>query len=485
MKWQYLCLVSVLSFALAGVEAVLLRIRLSNGQVIRHEAEGAEGEGKLNINQFRQDMLAKGHIVSLNDAFSFNNAVYNSTDLSEVIQVSDGDLLTIIPSIKPSTNTTTTSSTKGITRQTTTKRGIKTVADIEKHRNSLMKITRQKANSSRSVILSPSTGRILNRISKHGGVALLLGKVNQRQISTTSIGSKFLVNKNKKTVQEYVSSECVEVHAACELCSNSNNDKSFKPSARIEKVALMGVLLSIASDLGLSIVGTAISMGQLSDVMWSPDHVSTVLKLLPYASNTTTFITLSLAADVSSDGSKTPKSSSSKGFKVEAFQFSDQANELCKNGILVADSVGDSSNGNLVALNGTVLIQSTESNSVDCFLLSVPLPILSFESVNPSINEVTYEHYFPTADELKTDQKLSASAMRHLHKNLGNMNSRDIKGILRDVHLLLYLSNIIDKKSLSMLCKSLVDGTATISASIKMTLEMFRQTLAPQNDDEM
>ena len=68
MKWQYLCLVSVLSFALAGVEAVLLRIRLSNGQVIRHEAEGAEGEGKLNINQFRQDMLAKGHIVSLNPA---------------------------------------------------------------------------------------------------------------------------------------------------------------------------------------------------------------------------------------------------------------------------------------------------------------------------------------------------------------------------------------------------------------------------------
>ena len=122
MKWQYLCIISVLSFVLAGVEAVLLRIRLSNGQVIRHEAEGAEGEGKLNINQFRHDMLAKGYIVSLNDAISFNNAIYNSTDLSEAIQVSDGDLLTIIPSIKPSTNTSTTSSTKGITRQTTTKK---------------------------------------------------------------------------------------------------------------------------------------------------------------------------------------------------------------------------------------------------------------------------------------------------------------------------------------------------------------------------
>ena len=459
---------------------MLFRVRLANGQVIRHEADGDD----LNINQFKQNMLSQGYIASLNDTISFNNVAYNATDSRETIQVTEGDMITIISSTKPSTLSSTNTTIKGVSRQTNTKKGIQTIADIEKHRRSLVKITRQKANSSRSVILSPSTGRILNRITKHGGVALLLGKINQRQISTTSLGSKFLVNRNKKTVQEFVSSECVEVHAACELCSNSNNDKLFKPSTSIEKVALISVLLTIASDLGLSIVGTAISTGQASYVLWSPDHVSTVLKLLPYASNSTTFIALSLSAEAANDSGKTPKASNSRGFSVEAFQLSDQANELCINRILVADSISASTNDNLVALNGTVLIQSTESNTVDCFLLSVPLPILSFDSVNPLINEVSYEHYFPTEDELRNDKKLSASAMRHLHKNLGNMNSSNIKNVLRDIHLLLYLSNIIDKKSLSLLCKALVDGSTTVNASIKMTLEMFRQTLAPQNNEE-
>ena len=477
MKWL---LALVACWLLAGVEPVLLRVRLTNGQVIRHEADG---EG-LNIHQFKQSMLAQGYIASLNDTISFNNLVYNSTDSRETVQVTDGDMITIICSTKPSTNSSTNTTFKGASRQTNTKKGIQTIADLEKHRRSLVKITRQRANSSRSVTLSPSTGRILSRIAAHGGVALLLGRVNQRRISTTSIGSKFLVNKNKKTAQEFVSSECVEVHAACELCSNSKGDKVFKPSVGVEKVALLSVLLTIADDLGLSIIGAAISTGQVSEVLWSPDHVSTVLKLLPYATNSTIFIALSLSAEAAKDSGKPRTAIDSRGFAVEAFQLSEQARELFKNRILVADPISASTGDNLVALNGSVLIQSTESKTVDCFLLSTPLPILSFDSVNPLIDEVRYEHYFPTEDELRTDKKLTSSAMRHLHRNLGQMNSSSIKDVLRDIHLLLYLSNIIDKKSLSLLCQALADGSPNINAGIKMTLEMFRQTLAPQNNEE-
>lgn len=140
--------------------------------------------------------------VQTTDKSSVRSQKYSAATISATIDekevfikslnVCSGDIINIIkPSIpkdvtkikketKLSSTLSTESTQKNIvnkSKSSTPKKGVnQSIADYDKKKRSLLKITRQKSTHGRSVSMTSTAGRIFNRLADKGGYGLLLGE---------------------------------------------------------------------------------------------------------------------------------------------------------------------------------------------------------------------------------------------------------------------------------------------------------------------
>ncbi len=242
------------------------------------------------------------------------------------------------------------------------------------------------------------------------------------------------------------------------------------------------------------------------NLMWTAHHVFTSLQLrsmLPSSHNNSLVVICA--------------AKNSTGLALEAFQLSDQALNLFENGTLLSQQAplqpGTKEKDVIktnVQLASEVLIKSEETFSIDPTLLSIPLPIDSASTTDSSkegevitgsgakrkagkaitvseLSEVEnievasildeYEHVFPTTAELHSDVTQSKLARKHIGRILKTGINKDIKGKMRDPHLLLYMGEQLDEKMLDLLCKYVGDrGAGRPPAKLSMSLDMLKMT---------
>jgi hypothetical protein len=174
---------------------------------------------------------------------------------------------------------------------------------------------------------------------------------------------------------------------------------------------------------------------------------------------------------------------------LEAFFLSNQSTQLYNTSILPAlpskanqtllSSSSPIDPGQLaqVQLSGEVLLQSKQSSVVDALLLAVPAPIQALTSTSTP----DFEHSFPSPLELN-DNRLQAIARKHVLKILGSSAANQAHTIinrLRDPHLLVYLSNILDESSHAALCKALIaaDTSHRLPGNVVAALDLVRMLL--------
>ena len=379
-----------------------------------------------------------------------------------------------------------TSTKKSIARiaKVATKR-TKTIADISKRRSELVKITRQKSDGKQILTVSPLCVRVLRRLSsskQEDGVALLLGHEDTRT-PVAANKAKSIVRKSTSSATTAVEQKDIKnTHVAC-VCELYSEDggKSYSNLFSV---------LELSSALNLTVVGCAV--GSCDGAIWGTGHIKAALQLHHLLKNASDLVVLSVfeqppaeeglvAADKKKGQRKRPSATvDDQGLTLEAFSLSGQAWTLFKRGVLDASccaaGAGARSKGAdpaLVQLNSEVLLRSDETTTVEPALLSVPVP------VKLATGAVDFEHYFPTQQELLRDQKASGMAKKHLLRQLGRLGTTGIKSVLRDPHLLLYISGSlgVDKTSFLALCKSLREPGDALSSGVKMVLESSKLVL--------
>ena len=365
-------------FGFGGAGSVTLRIRLPSGAtqrlVVDEQEETVEslrikivGQGWVPHNS---NMTVKGLLYATEDGQK------NQTRLSD-IGLSQGEIVTVIsPASSDASPTFAKSKAAGAkqaekygdaaaTPAATSTGGVKraaSLAELQRLRKEMIKVTRQKSTGKRAVAVSSSAARILNRLSK-GGVALLLGRnmTEPAAAGAASSGSKTRVMSSGSNDKNAARRECIEVHAACEIFAGTSLPDDLIASAAVDAISL-SVLKDIATNLGLKIVGCAIGVPGKTDkdppCLWSPQHVAAALQLKTLASGP--FVVLSAGSDkgsttkakaastggklkpaASKGGKATPKKktliqrkgggvdaavrAATKGLALEAFELSDQA----------------------------------------------------------------------------------------------------------------------------------------------------------------
>lgn len=154
------------------------------------------------------------------------------------------------------------------------------------------------------------------------------------------------------------------------------------------------------------------------------------------------------------------------------------------------------------SLGPVIFRNSEEVNELDAIILSVPLPIIHFSSSFSSLDnnnlestvKVFEDHLFPTLYELQ-DGNIAQTATRYLLKLLKNIHKSENLNLrrLRDPHLLLYLSTLIEEDVFQSLCgylnpnccPQLNKQNAILSESVKLGLSMVQLSLEHAlNDNE-
>ena len=405
----------------------------------------------------------------------------------------------------PSSNSTASavSNKKTIARtKTVATKGKKTIADIAKRRSELVKIARQKTDGKKILVVSPLAARVLRRLSsskQRTRCALLLGHVDTAAIPAATSKAKSISRKSStatasSTAVEKKDVKNLRVACVCELFSEDNGESYINLPAVVE----------LAAALNQTVIGCAV--GTDDGTIWGTGHVKAALQVHHLFGNASDLILLSVfdkppTEVATAPGRKTIKRKSAsaalddQGLTLEAFQLSEQAWALYRKGILATSCCVESEGSNsgkgatgtsaLLSLHGEVLIQSDETKNIDPVLLSVPVPVKLAAGV------IDFEHYFPTQQELLQEQKASGLARKHLLRQLGRLGSPGIKSILRDPHLLLYISGAlrVDKTSFLALCKSLREPGDALSSGVKMVLENVKYSLdssfADSDDDSI
>lgn len=376
-------LLAVTLHLLHRVDAKLtLRIRLASGVIQRFEVDDEDG---ITVADLRSKLRSSGVLTETDVSFTVNDKTYTCNDggvgedmTMKQLGVSNGDILNVIGPAADDTTTSGTSATSSASGSSGVKSASKfmqrkkkptSIADLEKWRKELIKITRQKSTGGRSVSMTPSAGRILKRLASGHGHALLVGKVVSKggKKSSSSGSGRKSVSIAAMAKAEQASKESVEVYAVCEV--GNGEDLSTLPG--------VGEVCALASSLGLDVVGCCIggikpptvasntdgkeSKGKESDPgkdapvlsAWTADHVHATLQLRSSVSSTlntapnSTFVVVTVneatttpaTDDATSTTDKKKKKSKKKsmtadGIALEAFQLSDQAHILYTKGIL-------------------------------------------------------------------------------------------------------------------------------------------------------
>ena len=258
---------------------VVLRIRLSSGSMQRFEID----EESETVSGLRQKLRDSGVITTEDVSFTLKEQSYsailpsNSLDSEDLaikeLGICSGDILSIVKpaapkdSVKiPESDVDGVPSTPRIQVKKVQKKKPTSIADLEKKRKELLKITRQKSSNGRSVSMTSSAGRLLNKIAEQGGYALLMGRVVKMKIekNKTKIGTSIAaIAKLESAVKEKV-----EVHAVCEIYQYSSepaegSSKNILPE-NLSDLPTVGVFLQIAKTLGLEIVGCCVGLPNTS-----------------------------------------------------------------------------------------------------------------------------------------------------------------------------------------------------------------------------
>lgn len=253
---------------------VTLRIRLSSGVMQRLEVD----EEIETIDSLRQRLRNEGIISEDDSSFTLKDQSYSAISVSASLDseqlsigklgISSGDILSIVrpAAMKEkqlSSDPDSASQAKGqkIIRKSNQKKPT-SIADLEKKRKELLKITRQKGTNGRAVSMTASAGRILERMANSGGYAMLLGRtVKATPIKASSKRGNSIAAISKLEKSE---KETVEISAVCEifLFSDPNLEESYssQPPVNLNDLPAVAVFTQIAKALGLSVVGCCVSM---------------------------------------------------------------------------------------------------------------------------------------------------------------------------------------------------------------------------------
>ena len=273
-------LTSAFHFASA---AVTLRIRRSNGVMQRLEID----DEVETIASLRQKLSNEGIIQDDDATFTLKDQSYSALSVSASLDseqlsirnlgVSSGDILSIVRTAaikekKSPSDLDNASQVKGLklTKKSNQKKPT-SIADLEKKRKELLKVTRQKGSNGRTVSVTASAGRILNRMAEFGGYAMLLGRIVKAvpvKASAKSGNSIAAISKLENSIKE-----TVEVVAVCEIFQYSDtcaeDSYSSQPPVNLNDLPAVAVFTQIAEALGLSVVGCCVSMPKESQGWYS------------------------------------------------------------------------------------------------------------------------------------------------------------------------------------------------------------------------
>ena len=136
------------------------------------------------------------------------------------------------------------------------------IADLEKRRRELLKITRQKSTHGSTVKMTSSAGRILQRMANVGGCAILMGRVVKTAPTKTAVRKGTSIAEIAKS--ESVTRTATEVLAVCEIFQYSDSEEGavtnkVQPQNLCDLPAV-AVFIELAKALGLGVVGCCIGM---------------------------------------------------------------------------------------------------------------------------------------------------------------------------------------------------------------------------------
>ena len=380
---------------------LILRLRLQNGSIQRVEVDD-ENES---IADFRNRLVQSGKITGSSE-ITFKSGGADASDhvsLSSLC-LANGEIVNVTGGTPPSkdkapskpanSNSNSNSKSRPVPgrRTSSTASSAKSMsnADIDKRRQELTKIARQKTKGNRYVACTKSAGRVLDRLASGGGCAVLMGRVmleqeesdvaakRARERALQKLGrTKASAGLGNSESEQEEGNECIEVHAVCELSGAAASPSGFDYATHPE----LARVRSVARGLGLSIVGCCIgSSGGESEVvqgagggekeMWSPAHVTTALQLQSHISDGSDdseglvkgginnnnnnngphnsqnrFVVLSVSSTEEEElqenksKRKSPKVAAAvrqanPGLAIEAFELSDQCYSLFKKGVI-------------------------------------------------------------------------------------------------------------------------------------------------------
>ena len=134
--------------------------------------------------------------------------------------------------------------------------------------------------------------------------------------------------------------------------------------------------------------------------------------------------------------------------------------------------------------SAVLLPNSVESSQVDSELLVVPVRIRA--SCGQSDSQ-RWEHAFPSLAQMQHSEALQRGAQQYLRRVLsrvlgeppGSSKAAEALSRLRDLHLLLYLSLVLDEAVLAELCAHLLLSSAAVPlpSAVVLSLEQVLSSL--------
>ena len=172
--------------------------------------------------------------------------------------------------------------------------------------------------------------------------------------------------------------------------------------------------------------------------------------------------------------------------QVEAHRLSDQALAIHRAGYFSPLSTASTSISPEVELSSPVLLKQEETCVLDPVILSVPMPILSLSAaekttLGPSL--------FPSPAEIEENPDVASRArvaLLHILNRRHRDRSRGLSEALRDLHLLVFVADLLDESSVRTICACLTgkrNKGEELSTSAMILLDLLKDGLQQTVED--
>ena len=314
-SFPLLMLLFSLQFAVFATASMTLRVRLPSGVVQRlsiDDEQGAETIATLRdriVGHYSLAPDSNSTISIKNVDYVWSDSSKNATRLSD-LGMAAGEMIDVVAAapaqggaISAGGRLPKKPKSAAAEAGAATPKKVASLAELQRLRKEMIKVTRQRSTGKRAVAVSPSVAGMLKRVST-GGVALLIGRslVEPALKQGNAGGGKTRVMSGGDGKNEE-RRECIEVHVACELFHGKVFPEDLVVSDVLGGLVSTSTVANIAKKLGLSVVGCAIGYPCANEKekapLWSPLHVVTALQLRLVAAETGSnrFVVLSAAPD--------------------------------------------------------------------------------------------------------------------------------------------------------------------------------------------